>query len=150
MQVDVNPRSGRSGVMGREIQERIKRRSWIRIQKCLPQSRLADFADRQILSFIPRITKTQLPVPCLEIIAKFSHLSSQTNIKEIIPVGELFMSWAGVTNAAKINPCRHRDTESVNNDSIIRDRKRIKRIRDWHADAPKNWTQAKWIGQKWH
>ena len=52
------------------------------------------------------------------------------------------MSWTGVGNAAKINPCRHRDTDSVNNDSIIRDRERIKRIRDWHADTRKNWTQS--------
>jgi len=60
------------------------------------------------------------------------------------------MSWTGVGNAAKINPCRHRDTDSVNNDSIIRDRERIKRIRDWHAHTRKNWTQAKWIGYKRH
>ena len=82
--------------MGREIQERIKCRSRIRIQKFFPQSRLADFVDGQILAFIPRITKTQLPVPSLEIIAKFPQLAAQTNIEEIILVSELFMSWTGV------------------------------------------------------
>ena len=38
------------------------------------------------------------------------------------------MSETGVVNAAKINPCRHRDTDSVNNHSVIGDRERIKRI----------------------
>ena len=48
------------------------------------------------------------------------------------------MSWTGVVNAAKINPCRDRDTDAVGkNDSPIRDRERIKRILDWHADALK-------------
>src|SRR5437016_7326817 len=150
MQVDVNPRSGRSGVMGREIQERIKRRGRIRIEKRLPQSRLAYLADGQVLPFVPRITKTQLPVPTLEIIAKFSHLSSQPNVEKGIPVGELFMSGTGVVNTAKINPCRHWDTDAVNNHSAIRHREGIKRILDCHADARKNWTQAEWIGYKRH
>ena len=69
-----------------------------------PQPRLADFADGQILPFVPRITKTQLPVPSLEIIAKFSHLTTQPNVEERIPVGELFMSGTGVVNAAKLTP----------------------------------------------
>src|SRR5438094_6278740 len=145
MQVDINPRSGRLGVMGREIQERIKCRSWVRIQQRIPQPRLADFADGQILPLIPGITETKLPVPGLEIITKFSQLSAQTNIEEIIVVSELFVSGTGVGNAAKINPCRHGDTDSVNNDSIIRDRERIKRILDWHSDTPKNWSNAEWI-----
>ena len=32
---------------------------------------LASFSDSQLLPLIPGITKTQLPVPTLEIIAKF-------------------------------------------------------------------------------
>src|SRR6266550_5488921 len=58
MQVDVNSAPGRLGVVGIEIQERIKCSSWIRIQKSVPQSRLTYFADGQILPLIPRITKT--------------------------------------------------------------------------------------------
>src|SRR5438477_301448 len=150
MQVDINPRSGRLGVMGREIQEGIKCRGWVRIQQRIPQPRLADHADGQILSFVPGRTKTKFPVPTLEIIAKFPQLSAQTNIEEIVVVSELFMSGTGVGNAAKINPCRHRDTDSVNNDSSIRDRERIKRIRDWHTDTSKNCSKAEWIGQKRH
>src|SRR4029450_11100030 len=105
MQGDINSLPGRLGVVSIEIQERIKCRSRIRIQKSFPQSRLADFAHGQVLPLIPRITKTQLPVPSLEIIAKFPQLSAQTNIEKIIVVSELFMSWTGVVNAAKLNPC---------------------------------------------
>ena len=104
MQGDINSLPGRLGVVGIEIQERIKCRSWVRIQKCFPQSRLADFADGQILPLIPGITKTQLPVPSLEIIAKFSHFATQPNIEQIIVVSELFMSRTGVVNAAKQTP----------------------------------------------
>jgi hypothetical protein len=45
------------------------------------------------------------------------------------------MSGTGVINAAEKNLGRHRDTDSVNNHSVIRDRERIKRILDWHTDA---------------
>ena len=90
--------------MGVEIQEWIKCRSWVCIQKCFPQSRLADFADGQDLPLIPGITKTQFPVPSLEIIAKFSHFAAQANIEQIIVVSELFVSGAGVVDAAKHNP----------------------------------------------
>ena len=49
MQGDVNSLPGCLGVVGVEIEEWIKCRSRVRIQKCFPQPRLADFADRQIL-----------------------------------------------------------------------------------------------------
>ena len=84
-----------------------------------PQSRLADFADGQILPLVPGITKTQLPVPSLEIIAKFSHLATQPDVEQRIPVGELFMSRTGVVNAAKPNPGSHRETASVGKKSGI-------------------------------
>ena len=138
MQGDVNSAPGRLGVVGSEIQERIKCRSWVRIQKCVPQSRLADFANGQILPLVPGITKTRFPVPSLEIIAKFSHLTTQANIEQRILVGELFMSGTGVVNAAKPNAGSHRETASVRKEiwnSRIRDRERIKRILDWHTDA---------------
>src|SRR5215475_3666503 len=120
MQVDINSASSRLGVMGGEIQERIKCCSGIRIQERITQPRLAGFANGQVLPLIPRITKTQLPSPRLEMIAKFAQLAAQTNVGEVIVVSELFMSWTGVANAAKINSCRHRDTDSVKNDSSIR------------------------------
>ena len=113
MQVDVNLRSGRLGVVGVEIQERVKCRSRVRIQQSLPQSRLTGFAGGQILAFIPRITEAQLPVPSLEIIAKFPHLATQAYVEELVPVSELFMSGTGVVNAAKQNPGIYRKTASA-------------------------------------
>ena len=79
MQVDVNSGPGRRRVMSSQIQERVKGCSRVRVQKCLPQARLASFANGQLLSLVPGITKTQLPVPTLEIIAKFAHLAAQAN-----------------------------------------------------------------------
>src|SRR5438477_4884504 len=101
MQVNINSRSGRPGVVSIGVQERIKCRSWIRIQKCFPQSRFADCTGRQALPLIPRVTETQLPVPTLEIIAKFPHLAAHTNIEQIIVISELFVSRTSVVNAAK-------------------------------------------------
>src|SRR5439155_1462393 len=77
----INSRSGRLGIVSIGVQERIKCRSWICIQECFPQSRLADCTGRQVLPLVPRVTETSFPVPCLEIIAKFTHLAPQTNIK---------------------------------------------------------------------
>src|SRR6266550_4038326 len=153
MQVDVNSCPSCLGVVSSEIQERIKCRGRIRIQKCVPQSRQANFADRQILPFVPKITKTQLPVPSLEIIAKFSHLTLETNIKEIIVVSELFMSWTGVVDAAKLNAGCDWETRSVRKeiwDRRIRNGEGIKRILDWHSDTPKNYIKAEWIGNDRH
>src|SRR5207249_11238577 len=153
MQVDINSAPGRPSVVGSEIQKRIKCRSRIRIQKCGPQSRLANFADGQILPFVPGITKTQLPVPSLEIIAKFSHLTLETNIKEIILVSELFMSWTGVVDGAKLNPRSYWQTASVGKktwNSRIGDGEGVKRILDWHSATPKNWSNAEWVGNDRH
>ena len=158
MQGDVNSLPGRLGVMGIEIQERIKRRSWVCIQKRFPQSRLAGFADGQDLPLIPRVTKTHFPVPSLEIIAKFPHFATQANIKQIVLVSELFMSRTGVVNTAKRNSGSYGETASVGKEiwnRRIRDREGIKRILDWHTDA--RWTKSlvrawdlEWIGYKRH
>src|SRR6266540_5993514 len=155
MQADINGLSGPLGVVGIEIQERIKGRSWVGIQKCFPQSRLAGFARGHVLPFIPGITKTQLPVPRLEIMAKFPHLATQSHVEQRIPVGELFMSGTGVVNSAKGNPGSHRDRRSVNNQSRVSNREGIKRIRDWHTYAvgTKAYVSAwnlEWIGHKRH
>src|ERR1043166_1927695 len=153
MQVDINPRSGRSGILRSEIQERIKCCGRIRIQQCFTQPRLADLANGQILSLIPGITKTELPVPSLEIIAKFPQLSAQTNIKEIIVVSKLFMSWTGVVDGTKLNASCNRETRSVRKeiwDRCIRNGERVKRILNWHADTPQNYTKVEWIGYKRH
>ena len=144
--------------MGSEIQERIKRRSWVRIQQCVPQPRLADFADGQILSFVPGITKTHFPVPSLEIIAKFSHLTTQPNVEQRIPVSELFMSGTGVVNAAKPNPGSHRETASVRKEIGIVASATVKGLNGfWIGTLMPEGTKAyvsawdlEWIGNKRH
>src|SRR6266478_7396481 len=158
MQGDVNSAPGRLGVVGSEIQEGIKCGSWIRIQKCVPQSRRADFANGQVLPLVQGIAEARFPVPCPEIIAKFSHLTTQANIEKGIPVGELVMSGTGVVSASEPNPGSHRETGAVRKEiwnSRIGDCKRIKRIRDWHTDikATKAYVSAwdlEWVGAKRH
>src|SRR5713101_212840 len=135
MQGDINPSSGGLSVIGIGIQERIKRRGWIRIQQRVPQPGLADLAYGQVLPLVPRVTEARFPVPSLEIIAKFSHLTLQPDVEKSIPVSELLASGAGVVNATKPNPRSHGDWDSVNIQSRIRDRERIKRIRDWDTDT---------------
>ena len=108
MQGNINSASGRLAVVAKKAKERIKRRGRIRIQERVPQPRLADLAYRQILPLVPGIAETRFPVPSLEIIAKFSHLTTEPDVKETIPVGELFTSLAGVVDAAKSNPCSYR------------------------------------------
>src|SRR5438876_1657612 len=138
MQGDVNSAPGRLGVVGIEIQERIKCRSRIRIQKCFPQSRLADCAERQILPLVPGIAETGFPVPSLEIIAKFSHFAAQANIEQIIVVSELFVSRTGVINGAKPNSSSYGETTSIGIkiwNSRIGDREGVKRILEWHTEG---------------
>src|ERR1700726_2620767 len=50
------------------------------------------------------------------------------------------MSVTGVGNGAEFNPRSHWDRDSVNIQSCVRDRERIKRILDWHTDA--GWTEV--------
>src|SRR6059058_2526913 len=138
MEGDVNSLPRLCRVVSIEIQERIKCCSRIRIQKCFPQSGLAGFADGQVLPFVPGITETQLPVPSFEIVAKFSHLTTQPHVKQRIPVGELFVSRTGVVNAAKCNSGSYGKTASVRKetwDSRIRNSERIKWILDWHTNT---------------
>src|SRR6266478_9387508 len=158
MQGDVNSAPGRLGVVGSEIQEGIKCGSWIRIQKCVPQSRRADFANGQVLPLVQGIAEARFPVPCPEIIAKFSHLTTQANIEKGIPVGELVMSGTDVVSASEPNPGSHRETGAAREEiwnSCIGNSERIKRIRDWHADI--EWTKdyvsardLKGVGHKRH
>src|SRR4029077_20942372 len=112
MQGNINSASGGLAVVAKDAKERIKRRGRIRIQERVPQPRLADLAYRQILPLVPRIAETRFPVPSLEIIAKFAHLTTEPDVKETIPVGELFTSLTGVVDAAKLNTCSYRQTAS--------------------------------------
>src|SRR5262245_6657324 len=156
MQGDINPLPGRLGVVSIEIQERIKCRSRVRVQKCFPQSRLAGFVNRQILPFVPRITKTHVPVRSLDILAKFPHLTTQPHVDELIPVNELFVSRTCVVNTAKLDSVSHGQTASVGKEiwnGRIRDREGVKGILKWHTDAGwiKGYVSAwllEWIGRK--
>src|SRR6266487_7108171 len=135
MQGDVNGLPGRLGVVASDAQEWIKRRGRVGIQERVAQPRLAGFANGQVLPLVPGVTETGFPVPSLEIIAKFSHLTLQPDVEKGIPIGKLFTSGTSVVNAAKPNPRSHGDWHSVNKQSRIRDREGIKRILDWHTDA---------------
>src|SRR5437899_4729575 len=155
MQGDVNGLSGWRGVVASDTQEWIKRRGRVGIQQRVAQPRLADLANGQVLPLVAGITETGFPVPSLEIITKFSHLTLQPDVEKGIPVGELFTSGTGVVNAAKPNPRSHGSWDSVNNQSRVADRERIKRILDWHTNAvgTKEHVSAwrlEWIGRKRH
>src|SRR5204863_1741661 len=89
---------------------------------------------------------------------EFSHLTFQSNIEQLIVIGELFTSRPGVVNRPKPNPGIHRETRSVGKEvrnSRICDRERIKRIDDWHTDAERaesdvgTWDVER-IRLKWH
>ena len=83
---------GRRGVLAEKATERIKRRVRICVQQSIAQPGLAHFANGQVLSFVAGVTETRFPVPRLEVIANISHLTPQTDIEELVPVGELFSS----------------------------------------------------------
>src|SRR6266550_2073242 len=159
MQGDVNSAPGRLSVVGSKIQEGIKRCGRVRIQEGVPQSRLADFANGQVLPLVPGVTEACFPVPRLEIIAKFSHFTTQPNVEQRILVGELFMSGTSVVNATKPNARSHRKTRAVRKEiwnGRIRHCERIKRIHNRHTDAAagaKAYVSAwslEWIGAKRH
>src|SRR4051812_28368034 len=135
MQSNINCAPRGLAVAAKEAKERIKRRGWVRIQERVSQSGLASFADGQILSLVSGITKASFPVPRLEVVAKFSHPTLDPDVEKTIPVSELLASLTGVVNAAKPNTSSDRDWNPVNNQGCVRDRKRIKRILDWHTDA---------------
>src|SRR5207302_1718092 len=105
----------------------------------LPQPGLADFANRQVLSFVPRVAETHFPIPCLEVIGNPSHLTPQANIEQLIPIGELFTSRTGIVNTAEANPRGDWETDSTRKEvwnGCIPNRERVPCIKrkDWHTD----------------
>src|SRR5215831_14435279 len=84
MQGNINPANGGLAVPTQDPEKRIKCRSRIRIQERFSQARLANNVSRLNLFFVPGITETCFPVPCLKIIAKFSQLTAQSDIEENI------------------------------------------------------------------
>ena len=122
--------------MAGEIQERIKCRGRVGIQKRFPQPRLANQADGQVLPLVPGIAETRFPVPVLNN-RQIPHFPTQADIEELIPVGELFVS--GPVSLIPRNQLRSdRETASVRKeiwDRRICDCERIPWIFDWHTDA---------------
>src|SRR5262245_58151388 len=158
MQGNVNSCPRRLGVVSVKIQKRIKCCGRVRIQKCFPQSRLADCAGRQVLSFISRVTETHFPVPRLKIVAKFAHLAAQPNIEQIIVVGKLIVSGSGVVNCAKPNSGSYGKTASIGKktwNSRIGYREGVEGILNWHTErARTKWPigagDLEWIGNNRH
>src|SRR5262249_49573063 len=93
--------------------------------------------------------ETRFPIPILEVIAKLTHLTANSGIKENVTERSLDCSAACVVNGAEVNPGGHRRAIGQ---SHIRDRERTKRIRDWHTDALRTKGIAvwllEWIGEK--
>src|SRR6267378_2469851 len=135
MQGDIDSLPRRPGVLAEEAAERIKRRVRICVQEGIAQPGLAHFANGQVLPFVARVTETQFPVPRLQVVGKFSHLTAQADVEELVPVSELFAPYAGIIDATEPNPSGQRNRLSVNIQSHIPDCEGIKRIRDWHTDA---------------
>src|SRR5437016_14128964 len=135
MQVDISSGYCRVRIAPEEADERIEGCGRIRIQQGVSQTRLADLAYGQVLSLVASVAEAQFPVPRLEVIAEFSHLTLKSDVEEHIPVGKLFMSGTGVVNATKPDAGSQRDWDPVNSQSRISDGEGIKRILDWHADA---------------
>src|SRR6266446_4970657 len=158
MQVNINSRSSRPGIVSIEIEERIKCRRWVRIQKGFPQSRLADCARRQILALVPGITETSFPVPRLEIIAKLPHFAAEANIEQIIVVSEPIVSRTGIVNGPKPNSGIYGETASIGKEiwnGRIGNGEGVKRILKWHTEGartkrPIRAWDLEWIGNNRH
>ena len=78
----------------------------------MPQGGLADLANGKVLSLVSRIPETQFPVPRLEVIAGIPQFTARSDVEELIPVSEFFVSWAGVVDAAEANTGRDWETRS--------------------------------------
>ena len=135
MQGDVNPANRRLGVAAEESQEWIKCSGRVCIQQRLAQTGLAHNSSRKGFLLVARIAKTQFPVPGFKVIAKFSQFTAKPDIEQRVLKCRLKRSHALIVDGTKPNPCCYRDRYSVDVQSRIRDRERIKWILDWHADA---------------
>src|SRR2546423_1321580 len=149
MQSNIDPADRGLAVTAAEAQERIKRRSRIRIQQRFAQARLADHTFREIYRFLPRITKTQFPVPCFKVITKFSHLAFKAEVKQHIVFdggrcsvtyfqGTIFNS-GGHPNSGKV--CARWQ-------SCVGNGERIKGVLYWHTDARRTKGVTVWL-LKW-
>ena len=106
--------------------------------KRLPQARLAGLALTDKVRASPRfaiVPEARFPVPRLEVIANSPISPFSPKIEHVIPIGELFMSGAGVLSATKPDASSHGDRNPVNQPRRISYCERIKRIDNWHTDT---------------
>src|SRR6266480_663601 len=134
---DSVPRRRSLAVRRAEVQEGVKRRGRVRIQESISQPRLADDVSRLNFFIVPGITETRFPVPGLEVIAKFSHLTAKSDIKENVVKGggrkSITHFQTTISNAGKYRSAGR--GLAVRRNSRVRYRERIKRILDWHTDT---------------
>src|SRR5437016_12181399 len=83
MQSNINPANGGLTVTARYTEERIKRCSRIGVQQGFAQARPAHRAAKDGFFLVPGITKTQFPVPTVEIMPKFAHLTAKPDVEQI-------------------------------------------------------------------
>ncbi len=136
------------------VQERVKRGGRVRIHESLSQPGLANNVSRLIFFLVPGITETRFPVPCLEVIAKFAHLTAKSDIKENVVKGGRRKSVTQFQTAIG-NPGIYRGSgkgRAVRRNSRVRYRERIKRILQGHTDAESTeggaYLVAEWIRHK--
>src|SRR6266699_6618089 len=137
MQSYIHPAYCGLGVAPQNAQKRIKRSGRIRIQQRFAQARLAHHATTDIFFLVPGITKTQFPIPILEVIAKLAHLTAKSGVEEHVSKGSFERSDGCVVNAAEFDPGRHPNPgkRCAIRQSSVRYRERIKCVLDRHADA---------------
>src|SRR6266700_4408783 len=128
--IDFVPRRRSLAARRAEVQEGVKRCGRVGIHESLSQSRLANNVSRLNFFVVPGITETRFPVPGLEVIPKFSHLTAQSNIKENVVKGGRSESVTRFQPAIG-NPGIYRGSGkglAVRRNSRVRYRERIKRI----------------------
>src|SRR5438477_12033536 len=104
----IHPAYCRLGVATQDAQKRIKRCGRIRIQQRVAQTRLTHYATIESFLLVPGITKTQFPIPILEVIAKLAHLTAKSDVEEHVSEGSFGRSDGCVINAAEGDNCSYR------------------------------------------
>ena len=101
VQSHINSANRGWAVAPEDPQKRIKRRGWIGIEERFAQAGSAHYALIKSLLLVPRITKTQFPVPGFEVIAKFAQFTPKPGIKQRVAGCKLKASLTLVVDGAK-------------------------------------------------
>src|SRR6185312_14425503 len=100
------------------------------------QTGRAHHTSREIYRLVPGITEAQFPVPCFEVITKFSHLALKAGIKQHIMLSsgrESVTLFQGTICHAR----RHRNSgiRCAGRQGRVGNGERVKWVCKWHADA---------------